>query len=117
MGTAARLARQNKRKPYRQRERNLVVRSLITGEIISGDERPKTFKEQYYEYLRSPEWDRLRKRVFKRDRYQCTKCGSRRKLQAHHLTYKRVFHEWLSDLITVCRKCHKKIHKINPRVL
>jgi 5-methylcytosine-specific restriction endonuclease McrA len=50
--------------------------------------------------------------VFKRDGYKCHKCGNEKNIQCHHLTYENLFHEekHLDDLITLCKKCHKKIH-------
>ncbi|MCE5329646.1 HNH endonuclease [bacterium] len=31
-------------------------------------------------------------------------------MQVHHLTYKSFGNEELEDLVTVCEKCHEKIH-------
>lgn len=68
------------------------------------------FFSRYSEYLRSPEWIRKRNAVLKRDGYQCQGCLSARATQAHHLTYERVFHEMLFDLIAVCGPCHERLH-------
>jgi len=35
-------------------------------------------------------------------------------LHVHHLTYKRVGRENLSDLVTLCKRCHTDIH-LRPR--
>lgn len=76
-------------------------------------------------------------RVYQRDQFKCTKCGGKRKLEAHHvISISRLIHdlchnqafgseeekiEWLAardeirdpDLrngITLCRQCHKQEH-------
>lgn len=73
---------------------------------------------KYREYLQSEKWKKKRQKVLKRDNFECQyrvwiffKCKSKKKLQVHHKTYKRVFRERMSDLVTLCEKCHKKEHK------
>lgn len=67
---------------------------------------------EYIEYIASKVWRKKRRRVFYRDKHKCQECGATRWLQVHHLTYKRLFREPLSDLITLCRDCHKAAHGI-----
>lgn len=67
-------------------------------------------KKRYKSYLKSPRWKAKRKRVLARDGFKCVRCGNKYNLQVHHLTYKRIFKERLSDLITLCQSCHKKEH-------
>jgi len=67
----------------------------------------KSYKEKYLRYLRSKAWHSKRVQVLKRDNYKCIVCGCEKKLQVHHLTYKRVFNEDIEDLITVCSLHHK----------
>lgn len=58
------------------------------------------------------DWDERRKRVLKRDGYECQRCGdSDTVLQAHHKTpiSEGGGHE-LSNLETVCRSCHASEH-------
>jgi 5-methylcytosine-specific restriction endonuclease McrA len=65
----------------------------------------------YQRYLRSFNWRMIRQQVLFRDHYQCCDCHSRLNLQVHHLTYAHLYHEQLDDLITLCRRCHRKRHK------
>ena len=67
--------------------------------------------KNYSAYLRSPKWYRIRKKVLKRDSYQCIGCGASRKLQVHHKNYKNIGKEKLDDLITLCARCHFIFHK------
>lgn len=58
------------------------------------------------------DWDERRKKVLKRDGYNCQRCGtSDAVLQVHHLTpiSEGGGHE-LSNLETVCRSCHAAEH-------
>lgn len=69
-------------------------------------------RNKYDRYINGPEWDKKRKKVWRRDNYMCQVCGcgSTETLQTHHLTYIHVFRESLDELLTVCSRCHGKIH-------
>lgn len=57
------------------------------------------------------EW---RKSVYQRDGYRCVNCGSKEKLNAHHILSWRDFPEKRYDIqngITLCEKCHIQFHK------
>jgi len=71
-------------------------------------------KKLYQQYLRSKEWKALRLKVFVRDK-QCTKCGRKDRLQAHHLHYANFGDENLDDIITLCEDCHNIEHGGSPR--
>ena len=66
---------------------------------------------KYYEYLQSSEWKAKRELVLIRDKYKCQICNIKMADDVHHLTYENLGNEKLSDLLSVCRECHIKIHK------
>jgi len=66
-------------------------------------------------YLKSAKWKFLRKQILDRDNHQCVMCESTTRLEIHHLTYKRLTDERLSDLVTLCHMCHSRQHKIYAR--
>lgn len=68
-----------------------------------------TFKEKYYAYLASPEWQEKRQERLEFDQHVCGYCGGHGKI-IHHLNYDTVFRETLHDLITVCEVCHAIKH-------
>lgn len=68
------------------------------------------FQCRYSQYLDSDDWQSLRTQVFVRDNFTCQACHENPATQVHHLTYERVFQEHLSDLVAVCRPCHKLQH-------
>ena len=63
---------------------------------------------------KSKEYDEWRKEVYKRDRYRCTECGSKKDIVAHHIKGFRDFPSLrftVENWTTLCRVCHGKIHK------
>ncbi len=68
-------------------------------------------REKYARYLRSRRWKFLRRRVLERDRYTCQRCGDpdAHRGEVHHQTYERFEAERLTDLITLCRRCHRDL--------
>ncbi len=66
----------------------------------------------YEEYLTTPEWQATRKRILKRDNYQCQGCHAKHvALNVHHYTYERLGCEEDTDLVTLCVDCHEELHR------
>lgn len=66
---------------------------------------------EYKAYLKSPQWDRKRRKALFDAGYHCERCGKAKPLQAHHLTYKRIFNEKPEDLQALCFDCHRWVHR------
>jgi hypothetical protein len=64
----------------------------------------------YYEYLRSRQWRFLCSCVWRRCHGICEQCGQEPMRHTHHLTYERLFHERLDDLLGLCELCHACSH-------
>ena len=58
------------------------------------------------DYYHTKHWKILRNKVLKRDKHKCVLCASQNNLQIHHRIYE-IGQEQLSDLHTLCDKCHK----------
>jgi hypothetical protein len=63
------------------------------------------------------DWDRRRRYVYKRDNYQCQRCGvtggprGNHQLHAHHrVPVNEGGSHDTRNLVTVCHSCHEKIH-------
>ena len=59
------------------------------------------------------EWRSL---VFKRDNYTCQHCGDKKEIQAHHIAEWAKYEDKRFDLnngVTLCVKCHSKVHGRN----
>ena len=71
----------------------------------------------YLEFLDTPYWRAVSRLVKARCGNLCQKCGrpggKYRQLEVHHLSYKHHGKEskHLSDLICLCRECHRKLHQ------
>lgn len=66
---------------------------------------------EYEDYIRSPEW-RARKRAFY-SRYpkRCAICGAERRIELHHITYRRLCEELDDDLLPLCKTHHRELHE------
>lgn len=66
---------------------------------------------KYHSYLLSLKWLDLKRRVRVSCKNICEKCEKTKVAAIHHVTYRRLGNERLPDLLGVCNKCHKEIHK------
>lgn len=69
----------------------------------------------YLSQLKHPKWQKKRLKILERDDFTCQVCGDKEtELHVHHNSYKG--NPWNiddSELITVCKFCHKLKHKIS----
>lgn len=72
--------------------------------------RSEVWWEYHRLYMESGQWKKLRATVLERDNHQCQSCGSTETLQCHHNTYERFGAESMSDLVTLCTRCHTNHH-------
>ena len=63
--------------------------------------------------LSGPRWERVRRAVFRRDGYRCTKCGRPGRLEAHHEPPLRTGGDPydLAGIVALCRACHVDRHR------
>ena len=68
----------------------------------------------YADYLASPIWAAIRRRVYRRAHGICEACGERQATAIHHWGYtlKAMQGRNLNALQAVCESCHKRHHKI-----
>ena len=59
----------------------------------------------YQCYLASREWGLLKRAIRERADGGCERCVNEME-EVHHLTYERIGHEELTDLLGVCHGCH-----------
>jgi 5-methylcytosine-specific restriction endonuclease McrA len=72
-------------------------------------------KMSHAEYLKTREWRVRRNRALIRAGNRCQVCGKANlQLDVHHNSYERYGEEQLSDLIALCRSCHRRFHGIQP---
>ena len=68
--------------------------------------------------LYTENWDSIRHRVYLRDGFRCVMCNKKGKINAHHIIPVAVSHDnSMSNLITVCDRCHKKLETVGYKIL
>ena len=93
----------------------LIVALLMLGYVLYHV-RAIRENDQYYanmpyrQYLQSARWRAKREQRKAIDKWACVKCGETYGLQVHHLTYERRGRERMSDLVTLCEDCHRRVH-------
>ena len=69
---------------------------------------------RYKDKLKDSRWIEFRKKVYRKDKYKCTICGTKdRPLNAHHKFYIKNTEPWdynIEDLETLCNWCHSSLH-------
>lgn len=86
---------------------------ILNFHRYAGEERKKLSSGQkaYREFLKTKFWKSLSRQCLIRDNFRCTRCKSKKKLQAHHIIYRKSwFDTLLEDLETLCKRCHKTQH-------
>lgn len=105
-----------------KKRKRLSIAKTVSNQRSEALEIVESLKQQvdtelrryYYGlYLQTPHWLRLRKLRKKIDDNRCVECGGKKNLQVHHTSYTHLcISGELDDIITVCEKCHKKLHGI-----
>lgn len=73
----------------------------------------KHIEFDYNKYLQTKEWIETRGKRLLIDNYMCVFCGNKNHLHVHHKTYKNLRNEDVeNDLVTLCKVCHEKIHRL-----
>ncbi len=70
----------------------------------------------YLDYLQSNEWAQIRIDLFELRGKKCERCGSKKRISVHHLSYDNIFNEEPEDLEILCDKCHKNEHGLIVKV-
>ena len=71
----------------------------------------------YEMYIHSSAWKMRAETRLAIDGHSCQVCG-RAAEEVHHLTYDRFGQEEMEDLVSLCKKCHRKAEEIyDPAVL
>jgi 5-methylcytosine-specific restriction endonuclease McrA len=68
--------------------------------------------DSYEKYIHSTQWKLMREWLFHFRGKKCEQCNKTNNLNVHHLTYDHLYHEKPTDLIILCRECHKKAHNL-----
>ena len=102
-------------------KRNFRLIGLPNEDLFSPDARRRmsrksqvkheTSYSRYSGYIQSSHWKDIRRQRLAMDGFQCSMCGTAKNLEVHHLTYERLGHEDLDDLVSLCKRCHAIVHE------
>jgi 5-methylcytosine-specific restriction endonuclease McrA len=82
----------------------------IIKQRFTESKRVSDRKKNYRKYINSKEWKLKRDAIVEKYK-KCSCCGSEENLNVHHLTYENLGNENESDLLLLCKDCHKFVHK------
>ena len=89
---------------------------------ISNDEALEKFKpesrKRYENHLSSDQFAQLKRDRLIIDNFKCQICSTKvdaSTSHCHHITYIRLGKESLSDVSTLCKECHEKLHDFHGK--
>lgn len=68
-------------------------------------------RDRYVAYLQSDHWKATRARKLAEVGPRCQLCGGTHRLEVHHNCYGHLGQESMSELIVLCRDCHRHFHQ------
>lgn len=87
-----------------------------TEEAAPQDRLTELQSMSYRDYLRTPEWRRTRAAALHRAGNACSLDVTHTdELEVHHRTYERLGEELSTDLVVLCRRCHRIHHSEHGR--
>lgn len=96
-----------------------AVLIFMTACVTRGGEQYGTVlklaRENYRAYLQSEHWILTKQIALVIYGARCAVCGSGFSLDVHHRSYEFIGRERLIDLVVLCRKCHKIVHRFRER--
>lgn len=62
-------------------------------------------------YYQLPHWHSVKRKRAELDGNRCVLCRTDDCLRCHHVCYRKLFGEPPDDLLTLCERCHDRVHK------
>ena len=96
-----------------------IVKTLSRISIDEAKEKFETKSRKRYEkHLSSDQFIQLKRDRLIIDNFRCQMCSTNVDLSTshcHHITYIRLGKESLSDVSTLCKECHEKLHDFHGK--
>ena len=86
-----------------------VPSPTLMREVVEEKHYEAQSKNEYLRYLQSQRWHRLARSVRMRAKGKCEICLRANGEECAHLTYDRIFNELMTDLLWLCKKCHREL--------
>jgi hypothetical protein len=68
--------------------------------------------KSYNSYLISEHWTEFRASYYSEHPKECYVCGCSENIHLHHIRYTRIGKEKVSDVVPLCKKHHKRVHRM-----
>jgi hypothetical protein len=72
-----------------------------------GASKRRPISKEMKAYYLTDHWKEFMRKIREFWGHRCAMCNSSERLDGHHRTYERLWHEEMTDVIPLCRKCHK----------
>jgi 5-methylcytosine-specific restriction endonuclease McrA len=92
------------------RKRTQLPKGKNPADVLLRERGPRGIS--YNIYLQTTHWKFVSQRAFDLDSGKCVRCEDKGEA-AHHRTYERLGAELPDDVVTLCRRCHHRIHSKN----
>lgn len=86
-----------------------VSSPTLVQEVVEEKRYQTKRQSEYQRYLQSQRWHTLTRAVRMRAKGKCEICLRADGEECAHLTYDRIFNELMTDLLWVCKKCHREL--------
>lgn len=92
-----------------------MYKGTVSGSAILDDGTRITYVEYVGDkkHRPHPHWQKVRMARYGADGHKCVLCKKdldEHGFQTHHMSYERLGHERLRDVITLCNECHENFH-------
>src|SRR5262245_339169 len=92
-----------------QRSVSAVSAPTLVPEVVEGKRYQTKRQREYLLYLQSQRWRTLALAVCMRAKGKCEICLRADGEECAHLTYDRIFNELMTDLLWLCKSCHREL--------
>jgi hypothetical protein len=80
-----------------------------SNNTFNSRDKPTAYQDEDLRYLQSARWRTLSRAVRMRARGKCEISLRANGEETAHLTYERIFNERMTDLLWVCKRCHREL--------
>jgi hypothetical protein len=93
------------------RSKSTNIRFVPIDTDVDSKRVERNYQKEYKLYMKSTQWEHLKKSALERAEHKCEKCGAPSEA-VHHRSYPKDFKDDnLDNLLVLCHGCHYEIHK------
>jgi hypothetical protein len=104
-----------RRKEHKQREYKKNFKRYQKNAKLYQQRNIERLKRYWSDWHRDKSFNGKHKEVLDRDKNKCLLCGSKKMIIIHHIDHNNKNND-INNLVTLCRRCHPRIHYSKNRV-